>query len=84
MQLDAKNFGLAGGIISGLFMLVLALAVSFGGPGAGMIDQMSSLYVGFKPGVMGGLIGGLWGFVEGFMTFYLIAWVYDKLMAKSA
>lgn len=84
MTIDAMKFGLAGGIISAIFMFLLALAAGFGHLGSGLLDSMASLYVGYKAGVGGGLLGAIWGFVEGFVTFYLIAWVYDKLLTKAS
>jgi len=82
MKLDAVKFGLAGGIISALFMFVLALGSAFAGWGTGMLDSIATMYVGYKAGFVGGLIGATWAFVEGFVSFYLIAWVYDYLQKE--
>jgi len=82
MKLDTVKFGLAGGIISALFMFVLALGSAFAGWGTGMLDSLATMYIGYKAGFLGGLIGGLWAFVEGFVSFYLIAWVYDYLQKE--
>ncbi len=84
MKLDTLKFGLAGGIISALFVFVLALGSAFAGWGTGLLDSLSSMYIGYKAGFMGGVIGGIWAFVEGFVTFYLIAWVYDKLQKEKS
>lgn len=84
MKLDTMKFGLAGGIISALFAFVLALGAAFAGWGNGMVDSLSTMYVGYKAGVVGGLIGAVWAFVEGFITFYAIAWVYDYLQKEKS
>jgi len=84
MTIDACKFGLAGGIISALFMLLLALCAGFAGLGSGMLDTLSTIYVGYKAGVLGGAVGALYGFIEGFLSFYLIAWVYDRLLQQKS
>lgn len=84
MKLDTMKFGLAGGIISALFVFVLALGSAFAGWGTGMVDSLASMYVGYKAGVVGGLIGALSAFVEGFITFYLLAWVYGYLQKEKS
>ena len=84
MQLDTMRFGLAGGIIFALFAFILALGSAFAGWGTGVVDSLASMYVGYKAGFMGGIIGAIWAFVDGFISFYLLAWVYDKLQKEKS
>ena len=84
MKLDAMKFGLAGGAISALFIMILALGSAFAGWGTGILESLSSMYIGYKAGLLGGLIGAAWAFVEGFVTFYMIAWVYDYLQKEKS
>ena len=77
-MLNAKNFGLAGGIVYGLLMLALTLLAV-----AGVGTTIAGIYVGVLPGfaisVAGAVIGLIHGFISGFITFYLIAYVYNML-----
>jgi len=84
MKLDAMKFGIAGGAISALFVMMLALGSAFMGWGTGLLDSLATMYVGYKAGFVGGLIGAVWAFVEGFVTFYLLAWVYDYLQREKS
>jgi len=82
MKIDALKFGLAGGIIAALFVVLLAIGSALGGWGTGLLESLSSMYIGYKAGFLGSAIAAVWSFVEGFVTFYLIAWVYDYLQRE--
>jgi len=80
--LNPKNLGLSIGIIWGLGMLLLGLFATFLNWGGGLVQTMSSLYIGYDLGIVGSVIGGIWGFVDGFIFGFLIALVYNMLEEK--
>jgi hypothetical protein len=76
-----KGLAISLGITWGLSMLLLGwIAVT--GWGAGWVNGLSSLYVGFKPGFLGGIIGGVWGFIDGAIGGALIAFFYNLFAEK--
>lgn len=77
--LDATRFGLAGGILWGLFLLVFTFIAFFTGYWMTLMKAITYLYPGYKVTVFGAFIGLLWGFVDGFICGYLFAWIYNKL-----
>lgn len=81
-KLDIKAFGLALGIIWGLAMLSLGLINIAGHWGSGIVDEMSTLYIGYKATVLGSIIGGIWGFLDAGIGGVIIAWLYNKLAKK--
>ena len=77
-MLNTKHFGLAGGIVYGLLLLVLTL-LAVAGIGPSLVGVYVGLIPGFTVTVMGAIIGLIYGFISGFVTFYLIAYVYNML-----
>lgn len=78
-KLDVKAFGIACGIVWGAAMLILGLMNTFSGWGAGIEKAMATLYIGYKPTVVGSIIGGIWGFVDAGIGGIVLAWLYNKL-----
>ena len=78
MKLNVKAFGLACGIVWGLGMLSLGFLNTFGNWGAGIESAMATLYLGYKPTLVGSIIGGAWGFVDAGIGGLAIAWLYNK------
>lgn len=79
MELNAKKFGLAGGILWGASLLLLAVAGMFGFK-SGFVALFSSEYIGFEASAAGALIGFVWGFVDGFIGCFIFAWLYNCLL----
>lgn len=75
-RLCPGSFGLAFGIICGIFMMLLGW-FAIQGYGVGLVTLYSTIYYGYAPTWIGGLIGGLWGLVEGFIFGFLVALVYN-------
>ena len=63
-KLDVKALGLALGIIWGACVLIMGLLATACGYGAGFVEGMGSLYIGYKATVLGSLIGGVIGFID--------------------
>lgn len=75
-KLDVKSFALAWGVSFGLYGLFLGWAAMFGW-GTGIVDAVSSLYIGFAPTFVGGIIGGVWAFFDGAIGGLIIALAYN-------
>jgi hypothetical protein len=71
------SFGVAMGVISGLYMAVLAWAGWIWGFGLILVDQYSAVYYGLAPTFMGGVIGGFWGLIDGFIFGFVLAFIYN-------
>jgi hypothetical protein len=78
-KLDIKAFGLSMGIVWGLAMLSLGLINTGSRWGSGIVEAMSTLYIGYKPTVLGSVIGGIWGFFDAGIGGVVVAWLYNKL-----
>lgn len=77
IRLHAWFFGIAIGITTGLYMMFFAWAGGIWGYGLPIINEISSVYLGYAPNFIGGLFGGLWGFVDGFIFGIFVGWVYN-------
>jgi len=44
-----------------------------------LVDAISSLYIGYRPSILGAIIGAMLGFVDGYITGVVIAWLYNRL-----
>lgn len=78
-MLNAKNFGLACGIIWGIAVLFIGLMSAYTNWGLEMQSVIASIYIGYEPTIAGSIIGGAWGFVDGFIGGYIFIWLYNKL-----
>ena len=77
-KLDVRAFGLACGILWGFAMLVLGLINTFNTWGAEIEQLMATVYIGYKPTILGSIIGGIWGFLDAGIGGLIIAWLYNK------
>ena len=78
-KLNIKKFAVAFGLSWALGTLLLGWAAGTGW-GAGMVNVMSSVYIGYGPSFVGGIIGGVWAFFDGAIGGAILAWIYN--MAK--
>jgi len=62
-------------------MLFVGWASMFGW-GTGVVEMMSSIYLGFAPSVLGGIIGAVWGFIDGAIGGAIIALVYNAVAGR--
>ena len=72
------RIGFATGSTLGLFLAFHAIAAYYGW-GPEFIESLSSLYIGYKPGIFGAAIGAFWGFFDGLIFGFILSWIYDKL-----
>lgn len=75
-KIDIKALTLAIGLTWGIGALFLGWVAAFGW-GKSLVEGLSTLYIGFKPGFFGGIIGGLWAFVDGAICGFLISFFYN-------
>ncbi|RDI41705.1 hypothetical protein [Aquicella lusitana] len=73
------SFGLAWGIVIGLFMAGYAWIAWLSGYGTAVVDQYAVFYYGYEATFLGGIIGGFWGLVVGFLFGFFIALFYDLI-----
>ena len=73
-ELNAKNLGIAGGILWGLTIFVLTLLSVFTGYASQYLNVIRDIYFWYDITIAGSFIGLLHGFICGFIALYLIAW----------
>ncbi len=78
-KLDVRAFGLACGIVWGGAMLFLGFLNMFCVWGTGIENAMATLYIGYKPTILGSIIGGIWGFVDAGIGGLVVAWLYNRI-----
>jgi len=76
-KLCSGALGIALGVLSALFALLLGLAAWHFKYGESWVNLMSSIYIGYGITPKGILFGVLWGFLEGFICGLIIGWVYN-------
>jgi hypothetical protein len=75
--LSPWRLGLAAGIVNGVFMFLLTLAVMYYNYGTDTARMAGDLYPGYDTTWPGSLMALIWGFIGGFITFFLIAALYN-------
>lgn len=76
-DLDPKRFGLACGIITGVWLLILALINNIT-----IVGIVASLFPGYNVGGMGAVYGLIYGLIVGGLTGYAFVWVHNYLKGK--
>lgn len=74
------SFGLAFGIVDGVFMLVIAWFAYLWGFGTPLVEHYATFFRGYEATWVGGFIGGLWGLLVGFIFGFFLALVYDWIV----
>jgi hypothetical protein len=78
MLLNVKALALTCGLVWGGGVLLLGLAGAVGW-GRALVEVLGSLYIGFRPTVVGSIIGGIWALVDGALGGAVVAWLYNRL-----
>ena len=81
-MLNPKNFGLAGGILWGVAVLLATWAGMWTGYLHDFALALTKLYPGYTLTFVGSFVGMAFGFVDAFIGCYLFAWLYNKLGKK--
>lgn len=78
-MINAKNFGLACGIIWGAAMLILGLTTTWFNYGGAFVNLFGAVYIGYSAGLIGAIIGAVWGCIDAFIGGFILIWLYNKL-----
>jgi hypothetical protein len=81
-RFNVKALSIAGGVLWGMYMLLIGWAAWLFNWGSGFVAAMSSVYIGFRPTFFGGIVGAVWGFIDGAVAGAIIAWVYNSVAKK--
>ena len=82
MSLGVVSFGLALGVTSAVFVLVLGVVAAFFGWGVQLAAALSSLYIGYGPTFVGAIAGAVWAFADGLVAGVMIAWLYNRFLLR--
>lgn len=82
LQLGVISFGIALGLTIAIFAFCMALMTALTGWGIGVVQVLSTLYIGYEPSLVGAIAGAVWGFVDGFIGGIVWAWIYNRLIAR--
>ncbi len=77
-KLNIKAFGLSCGMLWGLAMFLLGIINTYFNWGMDWVRLMSSIYIGYKPTLLGSVLGGIWGFFDAGVGGLVLAWIYNK------
>lgn len=78
-MINAKNFGLACGILWAVGIFILGIISTYTNWGAAMQDIIASVYIGYNAGWIGAIVGAIWAFIDGFIGGFILIWLYNKL-----
>ena len=79
MALNAKNLGIAGGVLWGVMIFLMTLASVQWGYGTAFLDVWVSVYPGYTITWVGSIIGLVYGFIDGFIALFVVGYVYNWL-----
>ncbi len=81
-KISVKGLALGLGITwaSGVFLAGILAPFGFA---KGFVNVVSSVYLGYKPGLVGALIGGGWAFIDGAIGGAMIAFIYNWVVSRS-
>lgn len=82
-KLHVFSFGFALGIVWGVAMLITGLVAWGTGYGAGFVETMRTIYIGYDATLPGSFIGGAWGFADMFLMGVIIAGLYNLFLLAS-
>ncbi len=78
-MINAKNFGLAAGILWGVGLFLMTLISIWTGYAADLLNLIEIGYWGYSISYVGAVIGLVYGFLDGFIGIYIFAWLYNWL-----
>lgn len=82
MQLNKVALGLAAGILTGISLFLVTLAVMALGGGE-HLALISKFYLGYSVTFVGSILGLIYGFIDGFVCGWLLAWLYNRFAAPA-
>jgi len=82
MALNPIAFALAGGIIWGVAVFLMALVSGGTGYGIGFVYAIGTIYIGVQPGIVGAFLGLVYGFIDMFIAGFIFVLLYNMIEAK--
>lgn len=82
MTLNSKSFGLTGGILWGLCMLVMTLLAVGTGYATEFLNVVVSIYPGYTITPLGSVVGLVYGFIDMGVGLFIFAELYNFLERK--
>ena len=76
------QFGIAMALLWLASVWLLGITAMINGYGAGFVNALGSLYIGYEASFLGLLKGGLWALADGFVGGFLLIWLYNWLCCK--
>ncbi len=70
-------FGLALGVTWAVVVFFLGIMGSQFGYGIGLVNVLSSIYLGYTTTVLGSIIGAVWAFFDALIGGVIVAWLYN-------
>ncbi len=77
-MLNVRAFAVSIATIWGGAVLLMGWVASFG-YGLEVVNLISTVYIGYGPGLISGLIGAVWGAIDGGIGGLIFAWLYNRL-----
>lgn len=77
-KLSVKGLALSIGILWAIGIFLMGIAATVSGWGNGLVNLISSLYVGYSASLAGSIIGAIWALIDGLICGALIAWLYNR------
>jgi hypothetical protein len=81
-RLNIKAFGLAGGVLWAIGILIWAVAARQYGWATEWVPLLGSGYIGFNLTTSGIAVGMVWGFIDAGLGCAIFAWLYNKLAKR--
>lgn len=78
-RLNILAFGFSLGLLwaVSLFSMGIITCSMTSGYGSSFVRALSTVYIGYHPGLVGSLIGAAWAFADAFIGGFLFAWIYN-------
>ena len=79
MKLDRKAFGMACGVLWGVTVFLVTLAVVLRGGTGELTGKLARFYIGYQPTkITGAFLGLIYGFINAFVFGWIFAALYNK------
>lgn len=77
-MLDSRKLGLAGGILSGIFLFIFTIISMYTSYAPGLAEGLGQIFPGYGLSWSGAVTGLFYGFLNAFIALYLLGWIYNK------
>jgi hypothetical protein len=82
MSLHPVKLGVAAGIVVGASIFIVTILSMYTGYADRVLYLLTDVYPGYRVSWLGSIIGLLYGFADAFLAFFLIGWIYNKLLSR--